>query len=230
MTCPTSCELVSELPDPESFGPLSLVRRKKRLCHKSKLSHLLRYVTISALTKKHFALKSGELLVRAIACIETKRVIMVRTFIKQKTEVDGDVTMEGPELPDYTADEGDQPDQANKEDEEWCMADYDEVEISLREIIKKEGIHPVDTTTIAAKSNPIPLKDVKKNWLTAMSEGYYCGHNSIREFLEKDTFDALIGGRIRKVSRWALNPVNPDLRIQANLVKAELQAQFVKNH
>ena len=149
---------------------------KKRLCHKLKLSHLLRYVTISALIKKNLALKFGELLVRAIACIETKRGIMVKTFIKQKAEVDGDVTMGGPELPDFTADEG-EPDQTSKEDEDWSMANWDEVEEDLRDIIKKEGVHPVDPVTIASKSNPIPLKDVKKNWLTAMSEGYYCGHN-----------------------------------------------------
>ena len=109
----------------------------------------------------------------------------------------------------------------------WQM---DEIEITLRDIIKKEGIHPVDPVTIASKSSPIPLKDVKKNWLTSISEGYYCGHNSIRETLEKDTFDALIGDRIRKVSRWALNTVSPDLRNQANLAKAELKAQFDKNH
>ena len=84
-------------------------------------------------------MKSCELLVRAIACIDTKRVIMARTYIKQKTEVDGDDPMEGPEPPDYgdqTADAGDQPDQSTKEYEEWCMADYDEVEINLIDIKK----------------------------------------------------------------------------------------------
>ena len=155
---------------------------------------------------------------------------MVKRFIKQKTEVDGDVTMEGAEdPPDYTNDT-EQPDQATKEEEEWCMANWDEVEEDLRDTIKKEGVHPVDPVTIASKSNPIPLKDVKKNWLTSISEGYYCGHNSIRESLQKDTFDAMIGGRIRKVSRWALNTVSPDLRNQRNLAKAELKAQFDKNH
>ena len=110
------------------------------------------------------------------------------------------------------------------------MADYDEVEINLREIIKKEGIHPVDTTTIAAKSSPIPLKDVKRNWLTSISDGHSGGHNSILETLDKDTFNVLIENRFRKVSRWALNTVSPDLRNQANLAKAELKAQFDKNH
>ena len=66
------------------------------------------------------------------------------------------------ELPDYTDGDDDQPDQEAKGDEVWCMADWDEVEFTLREAIKKEGIHPVDPVTIASKSNPIPLKDVKK--------------------------------------------------------------------
>ena len=91
MICPKSGDLVSELSDPGSFGLLSFVRRKKRLCHKSKLSHLLQYVTILALSKKHFAfsLKSCELFDRARACTGTKRVILVKAFIiKQKTEID----------------------------------------------------------------------------------------------------------------------------------------------
>ena len=110
------------------------------------------------------------------------------------------------------------------------MATWDEVEEDLRDIIKKEGVHPVDPVTIASKSSPIPLKDVKTNWLTMITDGYYCGHNCIRESLLKDTFDTMIGDRVCKVSRWALNIINPDLRNQKNLAKAELKAQFDKNH
>ena len=84
MICPTSGDLVSELSDPETFGPLSFVRKKKRLCKKLKRSHLLQHVTISALIKKHFALKLGELLDRAVSCTAVKRDIMVKAFIKQK--------------------------------------------------------------------------------------------------------------------------------------------------
>ena len=106
----------------------------KRLCHKLKLSHLLRYVSILVQTKKHFAfsLKSCELFNRAMPCIAAKRVIVVKTFIKQKAEADGDVTMDGADdLPDFTDDNAEQPDQAAKEEEEWCMATWDEVEEDL---------------------------------------------------------------------------------------------------
>ena len=67
-----------------------------------------------------------------------------------------------PELPDYGVDDGDQPDQELKGDEVWCMSDWEEIEGNLRDMVKKEGIHPIDPVTIASKSNPIPLKDVKK--------------------------------------------------------------------
>merc|ERR1711989_146373 len=97
-------------------------------------------------------------------------------------------------------------------------------------MVKKEGIHPIDPITIASKSNPIPLKDVKKNWLNSITDGCYCGHNSIRKALENDTFETTIEGRVRNVSRWALNTIDPDLRNQVNLAKADLQAQFDQNH
>ena len=39
-----------------------------------------------------------------------------------------------------------------------------------KDMVKKEGIHPVDPVTIASKSNPILLKDAKKNWLNSITE------------------------------------------------------------
>ena len=110
------------------------------------------------------------------------------------------------------------------------MEDYGEVELKLRESLKKEGIQPVDTTPIVTKSDPIPIKDIKSNWLSSMSDGHYCGHNSIIEALSKDEFRALIENQFYNVSRWAMNPVNPDLRNQRMLMKAEQQAQFAKTH
>ena len=66
------------------------------------------------------------------------------------------------ELPDYGVDDGDQLSQELKENEVWCLSDWDAIEENLRDIVKKEGIHPVDPITIASKSSPIPLKDVRK--------------------------------------------------------------------
>ena len=43
-------------------------------------------------------------------------------------------------------------------------------------------------------------------------------------------FDAMIEGRVYKVSRWVMNAIDPDLRNQANLIKAEVHAQFDKTH
>ena len=58
-------------------------------------------------------------------------------------------------------------------------------------------MHPVDPITIACKSDPVLLKDVKDTWLRDISDGWY-GGQSIRETLLKDEFEELIGGRIRK--------------------------------
>ena len=66
--------------------------------------------------------------------------------------------------------------------------------------------------------------------MNSISGGWYCGHNNILKVLQEDTFEAMIEGRVRKVSRWALNNIDPDLRNQANLAKADLLAQFDKNH
>ena len=83
----------------------------------------------------------------------------------------------------------------------------------------------MDLASIVTKTDPIPLKDVKGDWLERISKGYYCGHNSIHEALKKDMFSTIIGERVHKVSRWALNTVDPELRNKDNLLKAELRAQ-----
>ena len=66
--------------------------------------------------------------------------------------------------------------------------------------------------------------------MTTISDGHYCGHNSIIEALGKDLFYALIEGEFQKVSRWALNTVDPGLRNQKMLKEADKQAQFAKTH
>merc|ERR1711989_277685 len=112
----------------------------------------------------------------------------------------------------------------------WTLPNWHEIEENLRDIIKKEGIHPVDPITIASKADPFPMKDVRDNWLESISRGQYCGHNSIRKTLLQDMFDAVIENRVYKVSRWVMNVIEPDLRNQANLIKAEGHAQFDKTH
>ena len=134
------------------------------------------------------------------------------------------------EVPDYGGDDGDQLSQEPKEGQVWTLPNWCEIEENLRDFIKKEGIHPVDPITIASKSNPYPLKDVRDDWLNSISDGLYCGHNSIRKTLLQDMFDAMIEGRVYKVSRWVMNAIDPDLRNQANLIKAEVHAQFDKTH
>ena len=66
--------------------------------------------------------------------------------------------------------------------------------------------------------------------MNSITDGCYCGHNSIRKAFLEDTFETMIAGRVHKVPRWALNTINPDLRNQANLAEANLRAQFDKVH
>ena len=90
------------------------------------------------------------------------------------------------------------------------MEDYPEIEFKLIDEIRKENVQPVDMTSMVTKSDPIPLKDVKSDWLTKISDGEYCGHNSVIDALSNDTFDALIEGEFRLVSRKALNVIDLD--------------------
>ena len=117
--------------------------------------------------------------------------IMVKALTKPKEETDADVTMgPQPEDVDFTDNNGPpEPQQGNdKGDGGWRFPNWDETEEFLRETIKKEGVHPVDPITIACKSNPTPLKDVRETWLREISDGWY-GGQSIRETLLADEFD-----------------------------------------
>ena len=145
--------------------------------------------------------------------------------------MDGDVPMdEGPDWNQPADADADQPDQPPKSTKDWFMEEYNEIEFKLRDVLRKDNVQPVDTTSIVTKSDPTPIKDVKSNWLTTISDGHYCGHNSIIEALGKDLFYALIEGEFQKVSRWALNTVDPGLRNQKMLKEADKQAQFAKTH
>ena len=91
---------------------------------------------------------------------------MVRTFIKQKTEVDmdGDFPMEGPEPPDYGDQpaDADQPDQSTKETQEWFMADYDEVELNLRESLKKKVFNQLTRLPLLLSQTQFPSRMLRK--------------------------------------------------------------------
>ena len=205
MDCPPSGVLVPEFSDPGSFGPLSHVRRKKRLCHLMSSNYLMKSVTILAPNKKHSHL--CELPNRVVTCIGHKRVIMVKPLTKPKEETDGDVDMAPPPEVDYgAADDGPpepQPDN-DKGNATWRFPIWGECEEILRESIKKEGVHPVDPITIASKSDPIPLKDLRDTWLREHTDGWYGGH-PIRDTLLADEFDTIIDGVPHKVCRWAVN-------------------------
>ena len=67
--CPSPGRVVSEPSGPGAFGPLSLARRRKRLCRQSKACYFNRLAAILAWIDQHFACKYCELFDRE--CIRT---------------------------------------------------------------------------------------------------------------------------------------------------------------
>ena len=119
-----------------------------------------------ALIEKHFACKSCELAYRDCIRTGTKNTIMVKTFLKEKQEIDpdGDQQMQDPEKPNWEAPDDQEP---RTKDKDWFMSNYDDIEIRLRDDLKQKDIQAVDTTSIVTKSDPIPLKDIKADfWLS----------------------------------------------------------------
>ena len=88
---------------------------------------------------------------------------MVKTFLREKQEIDpdGDQQMQDTEKPNWEAPDDQEP-QTDKKD--WRMSYFDEIELRLRDDLKQKDVHAVDTTSIATKSDPIPLKDVKADF------------------------------------------------------------------
>ena len=76
----------------------------------------------------------------------------------------------------------------------------------------------------------MPLKDVKEDFLAGLSDGKYCGHNSILQALRNDTFEVIIGNKIQNVPRWAMNIVNQDLRNPETIKETNQMAQFARLH
>ena len=163
--CPDSGELLSDLSGPGGFGPFSLARGKKRLCHRSKACYFAQSVAILALIEKHFACGPCEPAYRDCIRTGTKNTIMVLIYHKEKeTDPDGDRQMQDGETVNWGATEDQEP-QEDKKD--WRMSRYDEIELRLRDDLKQKDVHAVDTTSIVTKSDPIPLKDIKADfWLS----------------------------------------------------------------
>ena len=90
---------------------------------------------------------------------------MVKTFLKQKQEIDadGDEQMQDSEKPNWNAPD-DQEQGTTESNKEWFMSNYYDIEIRLRDDLRQKDIHAVDTTSIVPKSDPIPLKDVKPDF------------------------------------------------------------------
>ena len=67
-------------------------------------------------------------------------------------------------------------------------------------------------------------------FLTTLSNGKYCGQNSILEALSKDTFEGVIEDEIQEVSRWAMNIVDQGLRNFKVCLETDRAAQFARTH
>ena len=162
--CPDPDELLSNLSGPEVFGPLSPVRRKKRLCHKSKACYFEQSVAILALIYQHFAWKTPH---RDCVRTGTKDTIMVLIFARK--DPDGDQEMRDDDDPEWRAPEEQQ------EDDDWLMASYDDIELRLRTNLKQKNVHAVDMVSIGTKEDSIPMKDVDDEKILTLSDGKYCG-------------------------------------------------------
>ena len=91
---------------------------------------------------------------------------MVLIYHKEKQEIDpdGDQQMQDTEKPNWEAPEDQEPQEDKKT---WRMSRYDEIELRLRDDLKQKDVHAVDTSSVATKSDPIPVKDIKANfWLS----------------------------------------------------------------
>ena len=149
---------------------------------------------------------------------------MVKPLTKPKEETtDGDVVMAPPPDVDYGGPDDEQPQPQpdnDKGDDGWRFPNWGESEEFLRDSIKKQGVHPVDPITIASKSDPIPLKDLRDTWLTERTDGWYDGH-PIRDTLLADKFDTIIDGVPKTVCRWAINFISDTLRNADNVALAD---------
>ena len=161
--------LSSELSGPAKFrciGPVSLARRKKRLCHNSKIGFINRSVAILALRYKPFACETA--IHRDFVRTGSKNAIMVIIGLVNRSNDPEDQDMDDNELPDRTP--------GHQGEEDWQLASYEEAELRLRENLKARPVHPADVVSIGTKSNAIPLKDVDNEIILGYT-GRYCGHN-----------------------------------------------------
>ena len=141
------------------------------------------------------------------------------------------------ELPDFYPTSEEESKQAPAQiapEETWRLSNFKEIEEDLRDTVKKKGITSVDPISIALKNNPMPVKDVKRDWVETRTTAWYGGNNII-DYLREDKFeikisiDAIETLKIR-VSRWALIDVHDHLISKKNRAGAEIKAQHDKVH
>ena len=102
--------------------------------------------------------------------------------------------------------------------------------LRLRTNLNQKNVHAVDMVTIGTKEDPLPMKDVDDERILSLSDGKYCGHNSIAQALRDDQFEVMIGDKLRTTSRWAMNIVNHDLRNPTIAQETDQMAQFARVH
>ena len=167
--CPPTGAFSSELSGPESFGPFSLERRKKRLCQLKDVENFVDSVAISVANKKASYLCGP--LYRDLTRTEYKCSIMVRAFVPTEPKEE-DVEMQpadADELPDFTAADDQSPPPPLTDGDiraKFTFPSWEDEAENLKVLIKKTGIHPVDPISICCKATPIPIKDLDPTrWL-----------------------------------------------------------------
>ena len=136
------------------------------------------------------------------------------------------------ELPDFEA--ADEEPQPVLPGEAWRLSTYQEIDEDLRETVKKKGINAVDPISIALKNNPIPVKDVRTDWIKIRTNAWYGGKNIV-EYLREDKFEIQLTVDVietlkTRVSRWALIDVHDHLISITSRGDAEIKAQNDKVH
>ena len=209
------------LPDSFQSEP-SLKRKEDYLCH-DKIRDSVAISVQSKSTVCFSGLHHRDLVRTGYKCY-----IMVKVIPLPKEEEE--------ELPDFEAanEEPPPPPQPVLPGEAWRLSTYKEMDEDLRETVKKKGITAVDPISIALKNNPIPMKDVRTDWLKIRTNAWYGGKNIV-EYLREDKFEIQITVDVietlkTRVSRWALIDVHDHLISKTSRGDAEIKAQNDKVH
>ena len=218
--CRIFCPEPGGLRSSKRFGPFFPARGKRSLCRETKLDRSDKSVAILGQIKRFVAELSLQRLHRELARTGDRDKIMV--LIKWRSaDPSSQPKMEDDESADWTADGDGQAD-------EWRLQSYVEIKNRVNDNTYATDISPVDTTSIVTKTDPIPMKDVRQFFTDDLFPGYrYAGHNNIRNELLKDDFSIK---KDKRICRWALNMVDPTMRIQETCEHAEQKSQWHIKH